>query len=854
MSLLNTEGKGGSLDPPRAIALLVSLCELIPMERPLIVFWTLSVLAIGAGFTSAQVTGWSGPKPDAPNLRIVPEEIRLESSSDIQSIVVQAVDTEGRTLDVTLESELSLADPACARVEDGAILWPQSDGTTELIARWGGLEARARVEVRDSSQDPELSFQRDIMPVFMRAGCNTGKCHGSSRGQDGFRLSLFGYDPAGDYDRLTRQLVGRRINLARPESSLLITKATGQVAHTGGKLLEPGDPLHQALLSWIAAGAPDDSPQAPKAVALEVLPLSLRLAPGDAHRMTVRVRYDDGTDRDVTGLALFLSNDEGIAAIDRDGLVRADRRGEAYVMARFDALTVGATVAVVDLGRTVTSISDSADLAPRGPIDELVDAKLDSLRITPGRPVDDLTFLRRVTLDLNGLVPSVEEIEAFLNDRDPNKRERLVDELLDRDAFSDLWAMIWAERLQVRAVNDVSPKAVRSYHGWLHDRIADDEPIDATVRQIIGAQGSTFANPPANYYQIETDTLQIAQNIAQVFLGMRIQCAQCHNHPFDRWTMDDYYGFSALFARVGYKPGQDPREFIIYDAPQGEIRHPVDNRQVDPRFLGGGELDPEVVGRRQALAEWLTAPDNRAFARNIANVAWHHLFGRGIVDPVDDVRASNPPSNPELLDYLADRLVMLEFDFRGLMREICLSRTYQMTAGPDAPADEDDLAAIHFARGPVVRRLRAEVLLDVISQVTEAPESYAGSPDGARATEIVDGLVSNRFLDTFGRTPRDTACACEVDVEPNLSQALHLLNGDTLGPKIEAGAVVQASLDAGLAPNQIVDALYLRCLTRRPTEAERAAILQALRGQEPLEGLNDLFWALLTSKEFLFQH
>ncbi len=427
-----------------------------------------------------------------------------------------------------------------------------------------------------------------------------------------------------------------------------------------------------------------------------------------------------------------------------------------------------------------------------------------------------------------------------------------MDQLLARKEFADLWVMKFAELLEIRSRdNIVYPKAAELYFEWLRDQMVTNAPLDRIVRELLTGSGSNFRTPAANYYQIEPDTLKLAENTAQIFMGMRIQCAQCHNHPFDRWTMNDYYGFAAFFSQVGRKPSDDPRETIVFDRPSGEVKHPVTGADMRPKFLGG-EV-PEIKGqtRREVLAKWLTSPDNPYFARNLANMLWGHFIGRGIIEPVDDVRISNPAANPELLNALAAKLVEYHYDFKKLVRDICTSRTYQLASRANDSNASDDR---NFSRA-AIRRIRAELLLDCVSQVTETQDKFPGLPRGARAVQIADGNTGTYFLTTFGRASRTTVCSCEVKIDPNLSQALHLLNGDTLQSKIEQGGVVKRLLKEGRSPEQVVEELYLRCLSRKPTADEATRLKTFLCADAKTEQvLDDLFWSLLNSKEFVFNH
>ncbi|MFM8892623.1 MAG: DUF1549 domain-containing protein, partial [Planctomycetia bacterium] len=517
------------------------------------------------------------------------------------------------------------------------------------------------------------------MPVFARGGCNMGSCHGAARGKDGFRLSLFGYDPAGDYQRITRELPGRRIDLASPRSSLLVMKSVGTVPHTGGKRFSEESDLAGRLERWIAAGAPDDPGAVPALEALDLYPPKTLLESGGPVQPLVAVaRFADGTDRDVTDLVWYGSSNDPTAKVTAAGFVTPAARGEAFVMARYDTITTGVPMVVVPKDLQFTFPSSDGQPGRNTWIDDLVDAKLANLRIAPSAVCDDEAFLRRVTIDLVGLVPTPEERAEFLADTGPDKRSRVIDRLMERKEFVDLWVMKWSEILQIRSQgNDVSTKGAILYHQWLDRRIAANQPVDEMVRDLLTASGGTFDNPATNYFQLERNTLKLTENIAQAFLGMRIQCAQCHNHPFDRWTMDDYYGFAAFFAQIGRKRAADPREAIIFDNGSGEVNHPVTGKPAPPKFLGGAQPKVSDRDRREAVADWITSPDNPFFARHLVNLAWAHFFGRGIVNEPDDVRVSNPPSNPELLEELARRFATSGWDFKTIVRDIVTSRTYQ---------------------------------------------------------------------------------------------------------------------------------------------------------------------------------
>jgi hypothetical protein len=696
------------------------------------------------------------------------------------------------------------------------------------------------------------------MPVFFRAGCNSGGCHGAAAGKDGFHLSLFGYDPAGDYYRLTQQIVGRRLDMAVPEQSLLLMKATGMAPHTGGQRFKPGSEYYDTLFHWIQAGAPDDAASVPTVTGIAIEPAKVVFtgAKNKPRPLTVVATYSDGFTRVVNRLALYLTNNKNTADIDAQGVVTAGKRGDTFVFARFAKFTVGAEITVLPPGKFNWPRTPAANY-----IDELVYAKLRNLRLVPSALATDEEFLRRVYLDLIGLPPTPEEYRRFMADRDRDKRARLVDKLLKREEFADLWAARWAETLKVRSDNNgafgTDRKAAAAYYDWIRGEIGKNAPLDEFARAQVAGTGSNLRNPAVNLYtmlpQGQYDPKAVAQDVAQVFTGIRVQCAQCHNHPFDRWTQDDYYGFVSFFTGVKRKVASEAREFYIYDDPSAPpAKHLLDGHPVPPHFLGGAA--PDVAGKdpRVALAEWLTSKDNALFRQNLANRIWAQFFGRGIVEPVDDVRISNPPSNRELLEELGRRLAEYNFDGKRLIRDICTSRTYQLSTLSNGTNRDD---ADQFSHQHL-RRLRADVLLDSIAQATAAPTAFNGTPAGYRAVQLFEGRgANNYFLKTFGLCSRDTVNAAETRLEPTLAQALDLLNGDTIEGKLGRSPVVASDLKAGRKPEEILDDLFVRTLGRKPSEPERHKLL-ALVAANPRDrgAYDDIFWALLNSTEFEFNH
>jgi hypothetical protein len=617
--------------------------------------------------------------PEMTDLKVYPTTINLKTKQDKQSLVLQASFDDGLTRDVTAQASYAFGSKGLVQMKDFT-LYPQADGSTELKIKYAGKTLTVPVKVEDSKVSRPVSFVLDVVPALTKAGCNSGGCHGASRGKDGFRLSLFGYDPDSDYHRLTKETIGRRINLALPEDSLVLEKGANRVPHTGGERFKQGDELYTIIESWLKEGARKDGTNLAKVVNVEIEPKQAVLdGTGASQKLSVRAYYSDGTDRDVTSLAVFMSNNDVSAKVSEQGVVTAAARGEAFVMARFETFTVGSQMLVVPKGLKFTF----PKVEENNYVDSLVNAKLKKLRIAPSELCDDATFIRRVYIDITGTLPTPAEVKKFTADTDSTKRGRLVDSLLERKEFAEMWVMKWAELLKIRTADQVlqfSGKSALQYFNWIEDQVASNVPVDKMVQNLIGSSGGTFENPAANFYKVENDTLKTAENVAQVFMGMRIQCAQCHNHPFDRWTMNDYYSFSAFFAQIGRKQGDDPRETVIFNRGSGGVKHPVGGKDMEPKFLGGTQPEIKGMDRREILGKWLASPENPYFARNLANIVWAHFLGKGIIDPVDDVRVSNPASNPELLDTLAKRFTEYNYDFKKLVRDICTSRTYQLSS------------------------------------------------------------------------------------------------------------------------------------------------------------------------------
>jgi hypothetical protein len=784
-------------------------------------------------------------------LAVYPQAIQLDNARDPERVIAVVTREDGVTLDVTGQAQIALENPALATWGEDFRLHPAADGETNAVITYEGESVTVPVVVRNAAVNPPMSFRNDLQPVIMRANCNGGACHGSAKGKNGFHLSLFGYDPSIDFLSLSREVRSRRINIAIPEESLMLSKPTGEVDHEGGTVITRGDALYETMHRWIAEGAQDDPAEVPTLASIDILPPEAVLeGEGAVQRFTVRARYSDGTDRDVTELAILSASDESTLKVDAKGVATAGTRGEVYVMARFGTFAVVSKAIVIPAGMTLPWPEDAVE---KNFVDTHVFAKLKKLRVPPAENSSDAIFLRRAYIDILGVLPSVEDARAFLDDPAPDKRAKLIDALLERPEFNDVWAMKWAEILRVATGAQVlDAKGMHRYNDWLRQKISSNTPMDQIVRELLTAEGGNFTNPATNFYLVEADPKIMAENVAQVFTGIQLKCAQCHNHPFERWTMDDYYSFSAFFSQVGRKASSDPREQIIFNRGSGEVANLRDGRNMAPKFLGGAVPDTTGKDRRVLLAEWLTSPENPWFAQNIANRVWAHFFGAGIVDPPDDVRVSNPPSNPQLLEELGRRMVEYKYDLRTLVRDICNSYAYQMSTRPREEGINDTR---NFAYAQV-RRLTAEQMLDAIAQVTQTKVKFPNLPLGARAAQVANGPSGIYFLEVFGRPTRETVCTCERRGEPNLAQSLHLINGDTIQGAITNGEGRLAKLLAAEKPvPEVAQELYMAALSRPPSEEEVKRLEDYVGASEDKRlALEDAFWAVLNSKEFTFNH
>ena len=693
------------------------------------------------------------------------------------------------------------------------------------------------------------SFRNDVLPILSKAGCNSGPCHGALAGKNGFRLSLRGYDPVTDYFSLTREALGRRLVKMAPARSLILLKPTLTLPHGGGKRFDVDSLEYRVIANWIAAGAPAPGPEDPVIETIEVSPEKILLQkPGDTVQIAVRARFSDGSTREVTRQTKFSSTNEGVVDVGDRGLATAKGHGEGAVSVWYSSKVAFSRVTVPHERQLGPELFRQA---PRyNWVDDLVLAKLRELRIPPSPLCDDNTFIRRLYLDTLGVLPSRQDLNRFLADTRSDRRARLVDSVLDRPEYVDHWAYKWSDLLLVSS-RELAPAAMWSYYDWIRNGVARNRPWDQFIGELVTATGSNLENGAVNYWLIHQQPQEITENLSQAFLGISLTCARCHNHPLEKWTQDQYYGMANLVSRVRLKNGDAAGEVTLVPRPVGDVSHPRLGRPMLPQPLDGESValdDP--ADRRRHLASWLVGSEH--FARSLVNRVWAHFFGRGIVDPEDDLRATNPASNEALLSKLTRDFMDNGHDVKRLIRIILNSATYQLSSRANS-ANQDDEEYFSHHRS---RRLPAEVVLDAFSQVTEVPEEFKGYPLGTRALQLPETQVESYFLDSFGRPPRLTSGADERKGEANVAQVLHLINGGTLNRKLRAeGGAVDRLLSLEIPAPELVGQVYEAALSRRPSEAEIARLVSALELEEASrEGIEDLFWAVLTSKEFLFTH
>ncbi|HIG26891.1 MAG TPA: DUF1553 domain-containing protein [Verrucomicrobiales bacterium] len=801
-------------------------------------------------------------------LQILPSKFVLDGVEARQSVLAVKVrdhEIHGEVQDI----EWSIDPSGIVKIEEG-VVYPLSNGTAAITVQSGNQTARAVVEVRDFDKEWQWSFRNHVLPVLSKAGCNSGACHGTLAGKGGFRLSLRGYDPETDYHRITREARGRRIELGEPARSLFLAKPTTAIRHKGGHRFDSESEDYRILSEWISHGAPASNPEESRLDHIEILPSRSMLRKGDSQRLLVRAFYTDGRQEDVTPWVKFTSVDETIAQVDESGRVTVIGYGESAVTAWFSSRIV--------IARLTSPFPNELDadgfdeIERRNFIDDLVLNQLQRLNLKSSPRSLDGEFLRRSFLSTLGVLPTLEQSRAFLKDKSPDKRDRVIDELLAQPEFVDYWTYKWSDMLLING-RKLRPEAVRIYYQWVRDQVRRSVPWDEFARKIVTARGSSLENGATNFYAVHQDPETMAENVSQAFLGLSINCAKCHNHPLEKWTNDQYYGFANLFSRVRAKGwGGDSRNGdggrTLYVLPQGELIQPRTGKPQPPAPLDGVPLSFDATeDRREYLADWLTSPENPYFSRAIANRVWANFLGVGLVESIDDLRISNPASNEELLTALANYLVEQDYDLKSLMRVILQSETFQRSSRA-LPENRDEHR--YYSRY-YPQRLMAEVLHDAIVQVTDVSSdftqiAFSGGdrqktdfyPRGTRALQLFDSAVASYFLKTFGRNERAITCECERSNEPSLVQVLHITNGDTINEKLSneksrAGALSTAELSDG----ERITQAYLHALSRFPSAKEKqqmGGLLAEVEGNHKREAIEDLFWGLLSSREFLFNH
>ncbi|HWB00742.1 MAG TPA: DUF1549 domain-containing protein, partial [Pirellulales bacterium] len=711
-------------------------------------------------------------------LEVTPKQFKLDSPERHVHLIVTGHNQAGQTIDLSRDAKFASSNQRVIVVENGIAL-PRGNGKATVVVTAGDQHAEATIEVTHFERPEPVSFQYGTLVALTKQGCNQGACHGSPSGKGGFRLSLRAYDPVLDSDTLVRETFNRRVNPMEPETSLLLRKPLMELAHGGGRRLTKNSASYAILRDWIAEGCNGDPENAPRCVRLEVFPRKRALnRPAKTQQMLALAHFSDGSIRDVTELAQFSSSDEAVATVDEHGLVTSENRGESAILVRY--------LEIMETSYLTFLEEVEGFRWPNPPesnfVDKHVFAKLKLLKILPSDLSSDEEFVRRVYLDVIGLLPTIDETEAFLSDKNPQKRAKLIDTLLERPEYAELWAQRWADLLRLRTAK-MTAAGVNKFHDWLVRAVATNMPYDQFARALLTADGHTYLNPPANYYRAAADMMDCTETTSQLFLGVRIQCAKCHNHPFERWTQDNYYGIGAFFNRVARKKTANKDEMIVWVSRSGEVTQPRTGKQMQPWLpLTGDAKIAADTDRRQALADWLVKPENPFFSRVEVNRLWGYLLGRGIVEPVDDFRDSNPPSSAELLDALAADFVKHGYDCKHTLRTILNSRTYQLSSRKNE-FNADDQKYFSHAK---TRLIPAEPLLDAICEVTEVPEKYTGLPEGTRATQLPSPDSGVDFLKVFGQPARETACQCERSGDSNLSQALQMINGPLIHAKVRS--------------------------------------------------------------------
>lgn len=794
------------------------------------------------------------------------EPVTLTGPHARKQLILTASLPDGSVRDVTSKAVYKVDPKGIIQIDKHGFIETRSDGIATLSATFEGIASDPiAITVKDFKEEIPISFSNDVIPFLTRFDCNSGGCHGKAEGQNGFKLSLMGYEPAGDYDYLVKESRGRRIFRAAPEHSLLLLKATGELPHEGGARMSKDGDAYKVITNWILQGLPND-PEDAKVTRISVYPKERLTKPDAQQQLQVTAHFSDGASEDITRRVQYESKDSEMASVDENGLISmGNRPGSTSIMIRFQEH--------VDVFRTTIPLGAPTDNfpAPVNFVDERILAKLKTLGLPPSDLSNDSTFIRRTTLDITGRLPSLEETHHFLSNTDPAKRAKLIDSLLASPAYADYFAGKWAAILRNKRKDDAQKRGTYAFHSWIRSSLNENKRYDEFVRELVTATGEVGTSPAVAWYRSVRDSKEQMQDVAQIFMGIRMQCAQCHHHPYEKWSENDYYGFQAFFTTVNRKAGEQPgEEFIYHKRGTAQARNPRTGANLKPTPLGGDALElPPHQDPRLPLADWMVSPKNPFFARMLVNRYWKHFFGRGLVDPEDDLRVTNPATHPALLDDLTKHFIASGYDLKNLIRVICNSRTYQLSSMPNEHNRDDRQNYSRF----YPRRLPAEVLLDGINVVTNSQDKFKGQPKGIRAVQLPDDqfTTDSYFLSVFGRPDMNSACECERTSDVNLAQALHLVNSKNIRNKLASNEARAAILlkDPNLSDDQRITELYHRAFSRPPTPEELTTAMEFLQRKRTLaeeadpkpspEQINrsayeDIIWALLNTKEFLFNH
>jgi hypothetical protein len=812
------------------------------------------VVALAAQTAAAADTVYTAVTP-------YPASLKLRGAEDAPQLVLTGKRADGRDVDLTATAAYSVADPKLIRVTSEGRVFGLANGRTEITATVAGHTVKVPVQTESMDVPLPINFANQIVPVFTKLSCNSGGCHGKIQGQNGFRLSLLGFDAPFDYDNLLKEGRGRRVFAANPDASLLLTKASGAVAHGGGKKMDASSEEYKLVRRWVASGAPFGAPTDPKVTKIQVVPESRVIDRNARQQLAVYAHYSDGSVEDVTRRAQYESNDTDVATVSEAGLINTLAiTGQAGVMVRFSGHVTVFRAVVPRPGE-----APKFDFPEQTVVDKHTAKKWRELGIAPSELSTDEQFARRVYLDITGTIPDAKTIREFVADKDPKKRDKLVDKLVDSAEYSYFFANKWADVLRVkRRQQQNRAYGTFAFHTWIREAVAADKAYDEFVRDIVCAVGDETKSPPAFWYREVVTPENFVDDVSQVFLGQRLACANCHHHPYEKWSQDDYWGIAAFFARVGKKNvqvagqqnnGQNGKQ-VLFVKSTGSVTNKRTNQAAPMKPLDADPMEvPTSDDPRQAFADWLTSPKNPFFAKAVANRYWAHFFGKGIVDPLDDMRVTNPPSNPELLDALAANLIENKYSLKALVKTICKSRTYQLSSTPNEFNQSDKQSYARY----YPKRLQAEVLFDAVCKLTDSPTQFNGLPTDkfapSRAIMLPDESFTSYFLDVTGRPQRISACECERVNEASLAMSLHLLNSNEVQDKLaRAGGRAEAMAKDPRPDAEKVEELFLLAIAKKPTKAQLDAALEHIGKNEKTkkQAYENIIWALLNSKAFLF--